>query len=55
MDANLRAGWNKVLVRVENRSAGWEFFFRIADDQLLPFSDLKWATQPAALAPANQP
>lgn len=55
VDATLRAGWNKVLLRVENRSAGWEFFFRIADDQLLPFPDLKWATQPAAPTTPAQP
>jgi hypothetical protein len=45
-DATLRAGWNKVLLKLENNTADWQFFFRVADDQLRPMSDLKLATQP---------
>lgn len=55
VDATLRAGWNKVLLRIENRGADWQFFFRIADEKLLPLPDLKWAVRPAAQAPEQPP
>jgi HEAT repeat protein len=45
-DATLRAGWNKVLLKLENNTADWQFFFRIADDQLRPLPELKLATEP---------
>jgi len=46
--ALLRPGWNKLLVKVENRTGdrGWELLFRIADEKLLPFADIQLATQP---------
>jgi HEAT repeat protein len=45
-DATLRAGWNKVLLKLENNTADWQFFFRVADEKLSPIPDLKFATQP---------
>lgn len=45
-DATLRAGWNKVLLKLENNTADWQFFFRITDDQLRPVPGLKLSTKP---------
>jgi len=43
----LEQGWNKLLIKVENRYLGgnWELIFRIADKNLLPYSDLKFVPQ----------
>ncbi|MDQ2730144.1 MAG: hypothetical protein M3Y56_00670 [Armatimonadota bacterium] len=46
--AHLRAGWNKILLKVFNRDFGngWNFLFRITDDRLLPFGDLQFSSEP---------
>jgi hypothetical protein len=46
-DATLRAGWNKILLKLENNLLDWQFYFRVADDKLSPYSDMKFATQPS--------
>jgi hypothetical protein len=35
-------------LKLENNTADWQFFFRIADYQLRPLPDLKIATKPAS-------
>lgn len=46
VDVTLRAGWNKVLLKLENNTSNWQFFFRIADDRLHPVDGLEFATRP---------
>ncbi len=41
-DVELKAGWNKVLVKVLQGDGGWGLYFRLAD----PEGALKWALRP---------
>jgi len=46
--AVLRKGWNQIIVHVDNKGfgGGWELFFRIADENRLPFDDLMYSAAP---------
>jgi hypothetical protein len=46
--AQLRKGWNAVLLKVFNRmyGCGFDFYFRVADDRLLPLGDLEFRSDP---------
>jgi len=43
VNVNLKAGWNKVLIKVLQGSGGWGFYLRIPD----PKGEYRWSTKPA--------
>ncbi len=43
VSVNLKAGWNKVLIKVLQGSGGWGFYLRIPD----PKGEYRWSTKPA--------
>ena len=43
VDVELKAGWNSLLVKVEERIGGWGFHLTIADQRANPLTDLKFS------------
>nr|MDQ2730660.1 hypothetical protein [Armatimonadota bacterium] len=46
VNANLKAGWNSVLMKVTNGSGGWALIFRVADPNGLPVPGLEFSNEP---------
>jgi len=43
VSVNLKAGWNKVLIKVLQGAGGWGFYLRIPD----PKGEYRWSARPA--------
>lgn len=48
--AHLRAGWNRILVKVADLDGGWALMLRAADPQ----GQLRWSRRPGRVAPARR-